>query len=390
MSETREERAAGDEAELRERLALLRDSARQYAGRDLHIQRARALRGARPGHDPAVWRELAGLGWLGTLIPEAHGGLGLGCADMAVIGEELGRSLFPEPVTACAVLAGGCILHGDNAQRQAELLPALAAGTLRPALAWREAVQEHAPLAVATQAVAQADGLRLAGRKVLVVGGVDADGLVVSARDAAGLLLAWVPADRLAGRMQVDELPDGRPAAAFDLDGVGVAASDVLARGARAEAALLRAYDEALIVTSAELLGLSTRVLEITVEYLKTRVQFGKAIGAFQGLQHQAANLYIQQRLCRHAIDEAVSALQDPAIDAATRGAFASRVKARCADASLKITRGAVQMHGAMGFADECDVGLYLKRAVTLAAWLGGAVIHRRRYAALALKEVAA
>lgn len=390
MTESQEQGAAGDDAALRERLALLRDSAQQYAGQERHVRRARTLRGELPGHDAAVWKELAGLGWLGTLIPEAHGGVGLGCADMAVLCEALGRSLFPEPVTASVVLAGGCILYGDNEQRRGELLPAIAAGTLRPALAWRESVQEHAPLDVATQARPRGTDLELSGSKVLVVGGPGADGLVVTARGNAGLVLAWVGAAPLAGRMQVEMLPDGRPVAAVSLDGIVVPAADVLAQGTAAEAALLRAYDEALIMTSAELLGLSTRVLEITVEYLKTRVQFGKPIGAFQGLQHQAANLYIQQRLCRHAIDEAVFALQDPACDAATRGALASRVKARCSDASLKITRGAVQMHGAMGFADECDVGLYLKRAVTLSAWLGGAVIHRRRYAQLALQEVAA
>jgi alkylation response protein AidB-like acyl-CoA dehydrogenase len=379
-----------DAGELRERLSLLRDSAAQYAGQDVHLKRSRALRSEQPGYDRAVWAELAGLGWLGTLIPESHGGLGLGCADMAVLCEAMGRTLFPEPVTASVVLAGGAILHGDNAALKQALLPALVGGKLVPALAWRENVQDCEPLQVEMRAEAGAGGLRLSGTKVLVVGGIGADGYVVSARAGDELLLCWVRAGAAGSRIPAEQLPDGRPVATLILEGVQVPAADILARGEVAAGALMRAYDEALIMTSAELLGLSTRVLEITVDYLKTRVQFGRAIGSFQALQHQAANLYIQQRLCRHALDEAVMALQDPAIAADERGAWASRVKARCSDASLKITRGAVQMHGAMGFADECDVGLYLKRAVTLSAWLGGTVIHRRRYARLALKEVAA
>lgn len=137
-------------------------------------------------------------------------------------------------------------------------------------------------------------------------------------------------------------------------------------------------------MTSAELLGVLTKALEITLEYLRTRVQFGKPIGSFQALQHRMVDLYIGQRVCRHALDEVLAKADVPDLDGAARGALASRIKARCADTSLKITREAVQMHGAMGYSDECDIGLFLMRAITLSAWLGGAEVHRRRFSQLA------
>jgi alkylation response protein AidB-like acyl-CoA dehydrogenase len=119
---------------------------------------------------------------------------------------------------------------------------------------------------------------------------------------------------------------------------------------------------------------------------MKTRVQFGKPIGSFQGLQHRAVDLYIQMRLSAAVLEEALHVLdQNP--DPMARAAYASRVKARCSDAGLRITREAIQIHGAIGFTDECDVGLYLKRAMVLAAWLGNAQQHRRRYARLVPPE---
>ena len=381
---------SADWGELQERLALLRNSASRYTAGDVHVKRARALRGTQPGFDRDAWRQMAELGWLGTLIPERFGGVGLGCTEMAVICEALGRALLPEPVTAAAVLAGGVLLYGDNETLKAELAPALAAGTLIPALAWRESVHDTDMLAVETRAEQTPRGVKLYGSKCLIIGGAAADGLIVSAQSSGGIGLYWVPGAAAAPGLSYRELPDGRASAELVMSGVEVPAAHCVAGPGAASAALERAYDEALVMASAELLGLSTRALEITLEYLRTRVQFGKPIGSFQALQHRAADLYIQQRMCRHSLDEVLAALQRPDLAAEERGALASRIKARCSEASLRITRDAIQMHGAMGFADECDVGLYLKRALTLAAWLGGALLHRRRYARLALKETTA
>jgi alkylation response protein AidB-like acyl-CoA dehydrogenase len=171
------------------------------------------------------------------------------------------------------------------------------------------------------------------------------------------------------------------------LKDVVVPREQVLAEGAAAQAALERARDEALAMTGAELCGVMDRALEMSLEYLKTRVQFGKPIGSFQVLQHRAVDLHIQRELAAAALADITSEL-DRGVDAARRALLASRIKARCADAALAITREAIQLHGAIGFTDEYDAGLYLKRAMTLASWLGGATLHRRRYAQLMPAEV--
>ena len=136
-------------------------------------------------------------------------------------------------------------------------------------------------------------------------------------------------------------------------------------------------------MAGAELFGVMSRALDLSVDYMKTRVQFGKPIGSFQALAHRAVDLHIQRELASAVLDDAV-ALFDSDAGAAQRSVMASRVKARCSDAGLRITREAIQIHGAIGFTDEYDAGLYLQRAMTLSAWLGNAASHRRRYAALA------
>jgi alkylation response protein AidB-like acyl-CoA dehydrogenase len=145
---------------------------------------------------------------------------------------------------------------------------------------------------------------------------------------------------------------------------------------------LSAAIDEALVMASAELLGIARKALQMTLDYLRTREQFGKPIGSFQALQHRAVDLYIQQELSQVSIDTALLEFRGDA-SPSRRGMAASRAKARCSDTANRITREAVQMHGAIGFTDEYDVGLYLKRAVVQSAWLGNASQHRRRYAML-------
>jgi len=142
---------------------------------------------------------------------------------------------------------------------------------------------------------------------------------------------------------------------------------------------LAAAIDETVLAISAELLGVAERALDITLEYLRTRVQFGKPIGSFQALQHRCVDLFILKELGVSAMMAALAEWSDATPP--RRSALASRVKARCADAALEICRRSIQMHGAMGFTDGCDVGLYLKRALVLVAWLGNAQFHRRRYA---------
>jgi alkylation response protein AidB-like acyl-CoA dehydrogenase len=177
-------------------------------------------------------------------------------------------------------------------------------------------------------------------------------------------------------------LADGRSMGTLELGDVIVPRERVVAEGTAATQALERALDETLVMAGAELSGVMQRALDMSLDYMRTREQFGKPIGSFQALAHRAVDLYLQRELASAVLDDAVAALDSDA-EPVRRAAIASRVKARASEAGLRVTREAIQIHGAIGFTDEYDVGLYLKRAMVLAAWLGNGALHRRRYAQL-------
>ena len=365
-----------------EHRALLAESVADFTARGTDIARVRNLRGAPTEYDRAVWKTMAELGWLGILIPEQYAGLGLGLAEMAIVARGLARALVPEPLTAAAVLAATALAAGDNEALKREQLPRLAAGEMLPALAWQEAAGELDAAAIRTRAVPFEGGFKLSGVKRFIAGSAQADAFLVSAQAGGDIALLWLPRETAGLRLELEPLADGRSFGTLQLEDALAPKTRIVARGAVATEALARAFDHASAIAGAELAGVMDRALEMSLEYLKTRVQFGKPIGAFQALQHRAVDLYIHKELASAVLDEALGLL-DRGPDARTRAALASRVKARCADAALRVTREAIQLHGAIGFTDEYDAGLYLKRALTLAAWLGHPTWHRRRYAAL-------
>ena len=371
-----------------EHRALLTESVADFAARGTDVARARKLRGAPAEHDRAVWKKMAELGWLGILIPEQYGGLGLGLAEMAIVARGLARALVPEPLTAAAVLAATALAAGENEALKREQLPRLAAGETLPALAWQEAAGELDPAAISTRAVPFEGGFKLSGVKRFIAGSAQADAFMVSAQAGGGVALAWLPRETAGARLELEPLADGRWFGTLQLENALVPKTQIVASGAAATEALARAFDHASAIAGAELAGVMDRALEMSLDYLRTRVQFGRPIGAFQALQHRAVDLYIHKELASAVLDEALGLL-DGGPDARTRAALASRVKARCADAALRVTREAIQLHGAIGFTDEYDAGLYLKRALTLAAWLGHPTWHRRRYARLGAEATA-
>lgn len=365
-----------------EQRRLLADSVADFTTRGTDIARVRRLRGTPQEYDRAVWKKMAELGWLGILVPEHYGGLGLGLTEMAIVARQLARALTPEPVTGAAVLAAGALVESDNEMLKREQLPRLVAGDVLPALAWQEDAGALEPVALRTRATPFEGGYKLSGVKRFIAGAAQADAFLVTAQAADGMVLLWVPRGTAGGRLGLEPLADGRSFGTLELNDALVPKAHVAASGAAAAAALARALDHAAVIAGAELLGVMEHALEMSLDYLRTRVQFGKPIGAFQALQHRAVDLYIHKELATAVLEEALAAFGRGA-DVATRAALASRVKARCSDAALRITREAIQLHGAIGFTDEYDAGLYLKRALTLAAWLGHATWHRRRYARL-------
>ena len=363
---------------------MIREAAADYCARDPEMRRVRALRGTLPGYDAPVWEELAQMGWLGLALPEALGGMSLSSTQRVLVLEQFGRSLAPEPLVACAVMAAQAVLAGSSEPIKAMYLPRLAAGQWTPTLAWQEAeggASDGWP--VATQAIAHGDGVRLQGHKRYVPHGDSADAFIVSALGPQGPALYLVP--RNAPGLQVLTRPrvDGGHWSELTLQDVTLGAEALIASGEPAKAALSRALDAGRLAVGAQLVGLMGRAFEITVDYLKTREQFGQRIGSFQALQHRATDLLVLVELSRAVLRDAAMRF-DTTDDPRARAQAASQIKARASDAALKLAKGCIQLHGGIGYTDDCNIGMFLKRAMGLAAWLGGAADHRRRYGVLA------
>jgi len=350
-----------------EDLRLLRESARTLFERAGGSGRARKLRDAGGGFDAEMVRELAEAGVFGVAVPEEQGGLGMGLAAGGVIAEEAGRVIAPEPVVLTIGLSLGllrrlCPEHPKMAQ--------LIGGEASLAVAWQERGPGGAP---ADATCRYADG-RLTGNKAWVVGAAGSEGFLVVAEQDGGpvLVLAEATADGvvIGKRAQADGSSLG------ELSFSGTPAAE-LASGDAVQAALAEAVADATALAAAELVGLSECAFEITLEYIKTREQFDKPIGSFQVIQHRAVDLNVMCEVAQAGVRE-VLALMDRETDQKVRAQLASRAKARAVTAAKRITRDAVQLHGAVGYTDEFDIGLYLNRSLVLSAWLGDDAYHRR------------
>jgi alkylation response protein AidB-like acyl-CoA dehydrogenase len=340
-----------------ESLRMIRDSAAGIAPRTGDFKRIRALRFTEPGFDRTVWSEMCNMGWLGLLVPEEHGGSGLGVQEFCALTEELGASLVPEPLIQGAMAAR--LLPPDH-------LSAVLAGERIVLPAWQE--KPHS-IEVAGAGTSFAGG-KVSGRKMFVPMAAGADGFLVTTANGLALVERSSPGVHL----EITQTQDGGNFGTLTLDG---APADHVAGDAT------EALETATMATSAYLLGVMDRVFGITLEYLKTREQFGRKIGSFQALQHRSADLKIQLELTRATVNAAAAA-QDNEPDQSARQAAVSRAKARAADAASIVTRGCIQLHGGIGYTDAADPGLFLRKMMVLAPLYGSAAVHRARFRALA------
>ena len=359
-----------------ETLAMLADAAAAFAKVD--GQRVRRALSHDAGFDRKTWTEMAGQGWLAILAPEDRGGLGLGMGASTVVARQLGRAAYPEPFAAgTAVVA--CLSEAEPAAAWEQRLAMFSAGELLVSLAWQNVRGDLCPGVTAAD-----DGghVILAGESRLVAAPT-ADAFLVLAHSGEGQALYWVGRDETGLAIDVETSADGSRSARIRFDAVRVASNACLIAPARGAEVMCRAMDVALIVSSAELLGVMDQALEMTLEYLRTRVQFNVPIGSFQALQHRAVDMWIQRQLTEAALGGAVSVFDNPRASTDERSAAASGLKARAAQAALFLCNQALQLHGGIGFAEEYGLGLYLNRAITLSAWLGNAGRHRRRFGEL-------
>lgn len=366
---------------------LLADSAGEFLAARSPVSRQRALRDEVQvdGFDPLLWQDAVALGWSAIPFPENLGGLDFGCMGLGPIFEAIGCNLSATPLLSSVVLSGSLLHLQGNAQQQDRWLSATISGGQRVALALDEQPR-HNPAKVALQAVANGDGYSLSGDKYFVIDGVGADAYLVAARTGtAGISLFLLPAD--APGLTVSPLPliDSRNHARLQLDQVQVGADALLGAAGSAMPALNIALDRGRVCLAAEMLGMSEKLFELTLDYLKTRVQFDVAIGTFQSLQHRAAQLYVDLALARSAVMAGLAALDDSSLSEAERQRLASLAKWKAGQTAIKVVNEAVQMHGGIGVTDELDVGLFLKRIRVAQACLGDADYHCERYGALEL-----
>lgn len=334
------------------------------------ITRLREWRGSDPGYERSVWAKLAEAGWPGVFVDEAYDGMGLGLRAACAIAIEVGRHPLPEPYMAGAWHASLLLNALPESALRDELLSSLATGSAVIGVAWQNA----SGAAALTQEDSGGE-LSLNGERHWVYP-ARADGWLVLSDDDA---LFWVPADTANVVTTPHTRVDGSLCATLRFENVRIAGEQRLAQGASVQSAIGHAHALLRVLQAAELLGIAQESFDTTLAYLKTRVQFGKPIGANQALQHRMVDAYLQLRLAQAVLEEFLAkydaaTLEDPALFEAE----CARTKARCAYAAQHITRLAIQFHGAIGYTDELDVGLYLKRMLHLTSWLGGIRENRR------------
>jgi alkylation response protein AidB-like acyl-CoA dehydrogenase len=372
---------------LNEEQVMLRDAAKDWTQEKSPVSALRKLREAKSeiGFDRALWQDMAQMGWAGVIIPESHGGADFGYRSLGLVLEETGRTLTASPLVSTALTAASALILGGSPAQQAAWLPKIAAGEIVASLAVDETAH-HAPNKIGLTATQSGDGYVLNGKKTFVLEGLAADLLIVAARtsgahaDEAGITLFLVEASAEGVSRQGLHMIDHRGVANISFDKVTVSSDAVLGTVDGGFGVLEATLDRARIGLAAEMMGTATQAFEITLDYLKTRTQFGQGIGTFQALQHRAAKLYTDLELARSCVQAALDALDDKINDVR---ALASLAKAKAGDVLHLATNEMVQMHGGIGMTDAHDAGLYMKRARVAEASLGGSSYHRDRYAKL-------
>lgn len=365
--------------ELTETQQTLKNTVRKFLAAECPMSEVRRLMETDTAFDPALWRKIAEQGWTGMLIPEQYGGFGMGMVDMASALEEMGRALMPGPFFSTVVMAGPLIERAGNENQKQKYLGAIARGEAKVTVAFLEDPPAWSPDGVQMTARAAGGGYLLDGKKLFVPDAAIADFLVVIAR-LEGRLALFMPASNSQGLSisPMSSMDLTRKVYEVAFDGVKVAPEELLATGAAAAAALGPARAIATAGLVAEMAGGMQRLLEITVEYAKTRKQFGRPIGQFQAVQHQCADMLLYTESSRSGAYYAAYALQEAIPEAALAVSVA---KAYASDAYRETGNRAIQVHGGMGFTWENDAHLYYRRAKVSEQMFGDAAFHREQIA---------
>lgn len=353
---------------------LARQEARRFLNEHSSLERVRTLAEDDAGFDRATWSKLAELGWIGLVSPEEHGGAGLDLLHLALLFEEMGRTLLPSPFFG-QLLALHAVEIGANAKQRETWCPRLIDGSTIATFALTEPEPSWDPTDVRTTATSSGDGFALRGTKTHVLFGGDADALVLPALHEQKLELFWVDLDS-EGVTREPEVPvdPTRRTVRVTLDGANAQRLQ-----GDAAAALPAVHRRATAMLAAEMVGGIEATLGITRDYAADREQFGRKIGSFQAVKHPIVDVMVDVELARSQALAAALALQagDAKADTTTRMA-----KALASDAFAFAARKGVQLHGGYGFTWDCDVHFFFKRALWSRATLGDGPHHRRHLAA--------
>jgi alkylation response protein AidB-like acyl-CoA dehydrogenase len=362
---------------------MVRDSIARFVQDDYDWDTRKAIVASEKGLSPDNWKLFAELGWLSIPFAEEHGGFGGNIVDLSVVMEELGKGLVVEPYFPTVVLFGGLIARAGNEAQRAEWLPRVIGGDVLGGFAYVERqsrVSQHDCLTTATRS---GDGFVLNGEKVVVFNGEQADHLVVLARtsgeqsDRTGLSLFIVEASAAGIDKMNYPMMDGQRVANVTFKDVALSADALLGEEGNALALVEALVDEAIIALASEAVGIMGVLNTKTLEYAKTREQFGVAIGSYQALQHRMVDTMMAYEQCKSLLFKALCEYkQDPAMAAETIHALKVLI-----DRNAKHVFGeAIQIHGGMGMTDELDIGHYAKRLMMINTTFGDANFHRNRF----------
>ncbi|HEX3431257.1 MAG TPA: acyl-CoA dehydrogenase family protein [Rhizomicrobium sp.] len=368
---------------------LLRNSVARFLADNYSFEIFRNVSRSEPGWRRGMWKQFAELGLLGASIPESFGGLGGGSVETMIVMEAFGRALVIEPYVPTVVIAGGLLRAGGGEAQKREWLPRIASGDALFALAFAEPQARYNLADVSTTAKKRGDSYVLNGQKAVVIGAPFADALIVTARtagerrDADGISVFVV--DARAGSVARRDYPtvDGLRASEISFENADVPAENLIGTPDEALPLVEQAIDEAIAAHCAEALGAMRVMQETTVEYAKTRKQFGVPIGKFQVLQHRMVDMFVQVEQSASMTLMVTLKLGE---SAAERKKAASAAKVQIGKAGRFVGQSAVQIHGGIGMTDELALGHYFKRLTMIDALYGNVDHHLARYASLTRK----
>jgi alkylation response protein AidB-like acyl-CoA dehydrogenase len=371
------------EFELNETQRLFQRSARELFAHECPLALVREMIEKNEPYSDVVWNKLVEQGWTGLIFDEEDGGLGLGMVEMAVAFEEMGRALVPGAFLSTVALAGSLIEKACSPEYRSSRLQAICEGRSKATVALLEESASWDPDAVSLAAVAVDGGFKLNGKKLFVSDASVSDWIITVARAGSNLFLAFV--DAKSPGISIKAMPGmdaSRSLSAVEFNDVIVNASDMLTDGAKTRTALEHALNVATLALSAEMVGGMDWLMEASVEYAKTRKQFGKPIGQFQAVQHHCANMLLMTESARSAVYYAAWMMGNNPEEATLA---VSMAKAYASDGYREVGNLAVQVHGGVGFTWDENVHFYYKRSKASEVMFGDATYHRERIACLTI-----